>query len=1145
VDAHRAGAIVQPGSAALHGSPMPANWKKVSVRGYRSWPARGVFAAGAVTAVLAWAVADARVRHHAVIKADSAIGEAREAIRARLESSYEVIYGAQSLLQATAGANRETFRDYIAGLGIAERRPGIRSVVYAQHVPGHRREEFERSVRADTSARHEVFGSYEIKPPGTRPEYVPVVYVEPYAGNERAVGLDVFTGQGRKSVERARDTGVPVVSGPVVLTVDPTGQPAFNVRLALYRRDMPTRTVEDRRAAFRGIVSATFMAENLVGDILSHPALAPVSVRLYDRGSVGGEGRGGRQVEHTLFERPANHLLSTSDRGYFSGELPLQVGGREWNLQFAGSAWDFITPTDRALPWIVLFGGLLVSTLLAGLIGSLLSSRERAHRLATRITEDLRQSEGKLAKAQRLTQAMIEALPNPIFYKGKDGRYLGVNKAWETFFGIPRSAIIGKTVFDVYRGNSGLAETVHQRDRALLEKQGAIQYDLRLATRDGMHHDALVYKATYSAEADEVAGVIGTIVDITERKQAERRQAMEHAITRVLAEAESIDTAITQILQTICETMGWDYGDHYEYNDDVGALRRGEMWAIDTPEMNAFGELAAHRSIKPDSTGGGLVRRAFAEGKPVWIADITKHGALNRKAHVAKAGLHGAFAFPLVASGHVLGVLEFFHRDVREPDATLIQIAESVGSQIGQFIVRTRAEEAVKFVAMHDALTDLPNRVMFNERLEQAISQAQRHAKRLAVMFIDLDRFKNINDTLGHETGDLLLREVAQRITENLRAGDMIARLGGDEFVVLVEDVEEASSVASVAEKLIDALTENFVVAGREVHVSASIGVSTYPLDAQDPRSLMRFADIAMYRAKEQGRSTFQFYSDQINFHSLERLTLESQLRGALERDELIVHYQPVVDAQSGAVVGMEALVRWEHTEAGLLAPGRFIALAEETGLIVPIGEWVLHTACSQQRKWIERGLPAIDIAVNLSPRQFVHRQLADDISRVLSKARCDAGSLVLEITESTVMHNPGRAVALLNELRESGVRFAIDDFGTGYSSLAYLKRYPIDYLKIDRSFIADVPRDPGNTAITQAIVAMAHSLGLKVIAEGVETREQLAFLREHGCDEVQGFYFSKAVPEAEATALLEKSRALQQGPNVTVLELSRRSKKN
>jgi EAL domain-containing protein (putative c-di-GMP-specific phosphodiesterase class I) len=327
--------------------------------------------------------------------------------------------------------------------------------------------------------------------------------------------------------------------------------------------------------------------------------------------------------------------------------------------------------------------------------------------------------------------------------------------------------------------------------------------------------------------------------------------------------------------------------------------------------------------------------------------------------------------------------------------------------------------------------------------------------------------------------------------------------------------------------------------------VTASIGVSTYPRDARVQRSLMRFADIAMYRAKEQGRNTFQFYSEQINFHSLERLTLESQLRGALERDELVLHYQPVVNVQSGAIVAMEALVRWEHAEAGLLPPGKFIGIAEETGLIVPIGEWVLHTACNQQRKWAERGLTPVRIAVNLSPRQFVHRELAQDVMRVLSMTHCDGSTLVLEITESTVMHNPGRAVALLNELKEMGIRLAIDDFGTGYSSLAYLKRFPIDCLKIDRSFVSDIPRDAGNAAITQAIVAMAHSLGLKVIAEGVETHDQLAFLREHGCDEVQGFYFSSAVPEAEATALLESSRgAQQQWANVTALEPARRTKK-
>jgi diguanylate cyclase (GGDEF)-like protein len=468
--------------------------------------------------------------------------------------------------------------------------------------------------------------------------------------------------------------------------------------------------------------------------------------------------------------------------------------------------------------------------------------------------------------------------------------------------------------------------------------------------------------------------------------------------------------------------------------------------------------------------------------------------------------------------------MEFFHRDVRKPDEMLIKIAESIGSQIGQFIVRMQAEEAVKYVAMHDTVTNLPNRVMFNQRLEQAIAQAQRHTRQLALMFIDLDRFKNINDTLGHETGDQLLRDVAERLKVNLRSGDIVARLGGDEFVVLLEDLSDAVSVGNVAEKLIGALGCNFVIAGREVHITASIGISTYPGDAHDVRSMMKYADIAMYRAKEQGRNTFQFYSDHINVHSLERLTLESQLRGALERDELVLYYQPVLDTKRGDIIGMEALVRWRHREWGLLSPAKFIGIAEETGLIVPIGQWVLHTACTQQRSWIELGLPPIRIAVNLSPRQFVHRHLIDDITQALQSTKFDPSWLELEITETTVMHNAQRAVALLGELKQMGIRIAIDDFGTGYSSLAYLKRFPINTVKIDRSFVADVPQDPTNTAITQAIIAMTHSLGLKVTAEGVETAEQVSFLREQGCEEMQGYYFSRPLPVVEATALLKSA---------------------
>src|SRR6185436_6292001 len=346
------------------------------------------------------------------------------------------------------------------------------------------------------------------------------------------------------------------------------------------------------------------------------------------------------------------------------------------------------------------------------------------------------------------------------------------------------------------------------------------------------------------------------------------------------------------------------------------------------------------------------------------------------------------------------------------------------------------AEEKVRFVATHDALTGLPNRVMFGQRLEHALTQARRRNGRLAVLFIDLDRFKLINDTLGHEAGDTLLRAVASRLAEHLRASDTIARLGGDEFVVLLEDFAEAHYVAGVAQKLIEALAKSFILAGREFTVSASIGVSTYPDDAASMQDLLKNADIAMYRAKEHGRNTFQFYSEQMNVHSVERLALESGLRRAIERGELVLHWQPQAAVRGVRITGAEALVRWQHPELGLLPPARFIGLSEETGLVVPLGEWVMRTACERMRAWLDAGIPLARISVNLSARQFLHGDLVGMVERILAQTGCPGRMLELEITESMVMHNPERAVALMHEIRGMGVKVAIDDFGTGYSSL-------------------------------------------------------------------------------------------------------------
>jgi diguanylate cyclase (GGDEF)-like protein/PAS domain S-box-containing protein len=431
-----------------------------------------------------------------------------------------------------------------------------------------------------------------------------------------------------------------------------------------------------------------------------------------------------------------------------------------------------------------------------------------------------------------------------------------------------------------------------------------------------------------------------------------------------------------------------------------------------------------------------------------------------------------------------------------------------------------RAEERIRRLAHFDELTGLPNRTMFMHTLQRAFSLAQRRSKQFALFFIDLDRFKNINDSLGHEAGDRLLQDVARRLRHHLRESDTVARLGGDEFVVLVEDCADPRELNAIAQNILNAVGRPYTLSGQEYHVTGSIGISTYPADGQDPAALLKNADIAMYLAKDRGKNNFQFYSPQQNAHSFERLALESALRHALEREEFVLHYQPKMEIESGRIVGVEALLRWNHPDLGVVAPNQFIPLAEETGLIVPIGRWVLRNACAQSAAWRREGLPHIRVAVNLSARQFSDDGLFVDIGDALAEATLPPEGLELEITESMVMQNPERAVSTLSRLRELGICVAIDDFGTGYSSLGYLKRFPIDNVKIDRSFIKDLPHDTDDAAITRAVIAMAKSLRIKVVAEGVETREQLEFLRTHECDECQGYYLSRALPASEFALL-------------------------
>jgi len=456
--------------------------------------------------------------------------------------------------------------------------------------------------------------------------------------------------------------------------------------------------------------------------------------------------------------------------------------------------------------------------------------------------------------------------------------------------------------------------------------------------------------------------------------------------------------------------------------------------------------------------------------------------------------------------------------------ATLVDISD-----------RKRAEEQIEFHAYHDVLTNLPNRKLFADRLRQSLTHARRAGRSLAVMFIDIDHFKNINDTLGHTSGDELLLEMSYRLRHCVREDDTVARLGGDEFTIILSHLRHPEDAANVAQKILRAVQVPLSLSGMPIEVTASIGIALYPADGADPETLLRNADSAMYRAKESGRNTYQLCTDEMKLRATDRLSLEARLRKAITGGQLVLYYQPQIDLLTGRIVGVEALLRWNDPERGLIEPGEFIPVAEETRLILPIGEWVLRTACRDMKEWQKMGIAPNRVAVNLSPRQFQQHDLVRTVQSVLTATGLSGSALDLEITEGTAMQKAEITIDVLRDLRATGVGISIDDFGTGYSSLNYLKRFPITAIKIDRAFVSDIPHDENDVAIVSAVIGIARSLRLRVIAEGVETSEQFAFLRRKECDEAQGYYFSRPVSYEEMTRLLTGTPLANRQPRLSM----------